>query len=64
MKDIPLGITTSASATTTSAMEQNLSSSPRGARRIQPFKSAPKKTSVHTGNTPPDSPTLPLRKFK
>ncbi|XP_037955587.1 probable Rho GTPase-activating protein CG5521 isoform X2 [Teleopsis dalmanni] len=64
LKEIPLGIAPSASATTTAAMEAN-SNSPRGTRKLgSTFKSAPKKTSVHSTGTPPESPTLPLRKFK
>ncbi|XP_036213728.2 probable Rho GTPase-activating protein CG5521 isoform X1 [Bactrocera oleae] len=64
------GLAPSASATTTAAMEAatNSSSSPRGARKLgAPFKSAnvPKKNALQTSsNTPPESPTLPLRRFK
>lgn len=37
--------------------------SPRPLRKLHPFKSVQKKT--HPGShTPPDSPTLPARKFK
>uniref|UniRef100_A0A034VTC4 Putative Rho GTPase-activating protein CG5521 n=1 Tax=Bactrocera dorsalis TaxID=27457 RepID=A0A034VTC4_BACDO len=64
------GLAPSASATTTAAMEAatNSSSSPRGARKLgAPFKSVnvPKKNALQTSsNTPPESPTLPLRRFK
>ncbi|XP_053946635.1 probable Rho GTPase-activating protein CG5521 isoform X2 [Anastrepha ludens] len=63
------GLAPSASATTTAAMEAatNSSSSPRGARKLgAPFKnvSVPKKSALQTNSTPPESPTLPLRRFK
>ncbi|XP_050320165.1 probable Rho GTPase-activating protein CG5521 isoform X2 [Bactrocera neohumeralis] len=64
------GLAPSASATTTAAMEAatNSSSSPRGARKLgAPFKSVnvPKKNALQSSsNTPPESPTLPLRRFK
>ncbi|XP_065371984.1 probable Rho GTPase-activating protein CG5521 isoform X1 [Calliphora vicina] len=66
MKEIPLGIMPSVSASSTAAMEaMNSSNSPRGARKLgSTFKGGPKR--MYTGNhtTPPESPTLPLRKFK
>lgn len=67
MKEIPLGIMSSASASSTAAMEaMNSSNSPRGARKHgSTFKGGPKR--LHTAGsqaTPPESPTLPLRKFK
>ncbi|XP_055382867.1 probable Rho GTPase-activating protein CG5521 isoform X2 [Condylostylus longicornis] len=37
--------------------------SPRPSRKLHPFKSMPKK-SLQQGGTPPESPTLPGRKFK
>lgn len=41
--------------------------SPRPLRKLHPFKSVPKRTSLqhqNSGTQPPDSPTLPGRKFK
>ncbi|XP_073814692.1 probable Rho GTPase-activating protein CG5521 isoform X1 [Musca autumnalis] len=70
MKEIPLGIMPSASASSTTAMEAlHSSNSPRGARKLgSTFKTAPKRSALHGSTssytTPPDSPTLPLRKFK
>ncbi|CAD7084282.1 unnamed protein product [Hermetia illucens] len=41
------------------------SSSPRPLRKLHPFKSVPRKIASHQqGGTPPESPTLPNRKFK
>ncbi|XP_067619271.1 probable Rho GTPase-activating protein CG5521 [Eurosta solidaginis] len=65
---IHTGLAPSASATTTAAMEAatNSSSSPRGARKLgAPFKSVnvPKKSALQTSNTPPESPTLPLKRL-
>lgn len=70
MKDIPLGIMPSASASSTTAMEAiHSSNSPRGARKLgSTFKTGSKRGGLHGSTssytTPPDSPTLPLRKFK
>uniref|UniRef100_A0A1I8P732 Rap-GAP domain-containing protein n=1 Tax=Stomoxys calcitrans TaxID=35570 RepID=A0A1I8P732_STOCA len=70
MKEIPLGIMQSASATSTTAMEaMHSSNSPRGARKLgSTFKSGAKRSGLHATSssytTPPDSPTMPLRKFK
>ncbi|XP_012156617.1 probable Rho GTPase-activating protein CG5521 isoform X1 [Ceratitis capitata] len=69
---IHTGLAPSASATTTAAMEAattNInSSSPRGARKLgAPFKgvNVPKKSALQTSSsTPPESPTLPLRRIK
>ena len=38
--------------------------SPRPLRKLHPFKSIPKKSIHHQSGTPPESPTLPGRKFK
>ncbi|KAH8417830.1 hypothetical protein KR222_006712 [Zaprionus bogoriensis] len=73
-----IGIVPSASAGSTAAMEANTNSgitsaSPRGPRKLgAPFKSVTKKHSLQQivvggssgGDTPPESPTLPLRRVK
>lgn len=73
-----MGIAPSASAGSTAAMEAATgmsSASPRGPRKLgAPFKSVTKKHSLQHiavgggagagGDTPPESPTLPQRRFK
>ncbi|KAH8362863.1 hypothetical protein KR084_002040 [Drosophila pseudotakahashii] len=70
-----MGIAPSASAGSTAAMEAAAgmaSASPRGPRKLgAPFKSVTKKHSLQQiviggagGDTPPESPTLPQRRFK
>ncbi|KAH8306109.1 hypothetical protein KR018_001697 [Drosophila ironensis] len=76
---VPMGIVPSASAGSTAAMEAATgmaSASPRGPRKLgAPFKSVTKKHSLQQivvggsgsgagGDTPPESPTLPQRRFK
>lgn len=66
MKEIPLGIMPSASAISTADMEAlSSSNSPRGVRKLgSTLKSGPKRLQTCNHTTPPESPTLPLRKFK
>ncbi|KAL9899872.1 putative Rho GTPase-activating protein CG5521 isoform 1-T1 [Glossina fuscipes fuscipes] len=69
-KEISHGLAPSASASTTAAMEaaHAMSSSPRGGRKLgSTFKAGTKRNPLHSTThhtTPPESPTLPLRKFK
>lgn len=66
---MPHGLAPSASASTTAAMEAaHAMSSPRGGRKLgSTFKAGTKRNPLHSTThhtTPPESPTLPLRKFK